>query len=209
MVRDSNIWHHHRCFICDSHPKTTNTATMKLKSLLFSLIAGLGLTAGSHAYAAAYIKFDGVDGEATDARHENWSNLQSVSFGIKVETSTGTAGSTSRAVAGEVKCVKVLDKSSPLLMRSLTLGEVIPILTIEFTRSTAAGDEPYLKYELKDVLISSYSIAPGGGGSGEGEAPSESLSLNYEEIKVTYTERDEAGQSKGNVEYTWKVEEGE
>jgi type VI secretion system secreted protein Hcp len=182
---------------------------MKLKSLLFSLIAGLSLTAGSHVHAAAYIKFDGVDGEATDDRHESWSNLQSVSFGIKVETTTGAAGSTSRAVAGEVKCVKVLDKSSPLLMRSLTLGEVIPILTIEFTRSTAAGDEPYLKYELKDVLISSYSIAPGGGGSGEGEAPTETLSLNYEEIKVTYTERDEAGQSKGNVEYTWKVEEGE
>lgn len=182
---------------------------MKLKSLLVSLIAGLSLTGASQAYAAAYIKFDGVDGEATDAQHANWSNLQSLSFGISVETTTGTGGSTRRAVAGEIKCVKVLDKSSPLLMRALTLGEIIPILTIEFTRSTAAGDEPYLKYELKDVLISSYSISPGGGGTGEGEAPSESLSLNYEEIKVTYTERDNTGQSKGNVEYTWKVEEGE
>jgi type VI secretion system secreted protein Hcp len=182
---------------------------MKLKSLLFSLIAGLGLTAGTHAHAAAYIKFDGVDGESTDARHKNWSDLQSVSFGIKVETTTGAGGSTRRAVAGEVQCVKVLDKSSPLLMRALTLGEIIPILTIEFTRSTAAGDEPYLKYELENILISSYSISPGGGGSGEGEqAPTETLSLNYEKITVTYTERDEAGQVKGTVAYTWSVEEG-
>jgi len=33
--------------------------------------------------------------------------------------------------------------------------------------------------------------------------------LNFEEIKVTYTENDSAGKSKGNVEYSWKVEEGE
>jgi type VI secretion system secreted protein Hcp len=176
---------------------------MKLKSLLFSLIAGLSLTVGFHAHAAAYIKFDGVDGEATDARHKNWSDLQSVSFGIKVETTTGAGGSTSRPVAGEVNCVKVLDKSSPLLMRRLVLGEVIPTLTIEFTRSTAAGDEPYLKYELKDVLISSYSISPGGGG--EGEVPTETLSLNYGEIKVTYTERDASGQVTSTVDYTWNV----
>jgi type VI secretion system secreted protein Hcp len=97
-------------------------------------------------------------------------------------------------VAGEIKCVKVLDKSSPLLMRALILGEVIPTFTIKFTRPTAAGNEPYLKWELNDVLISSYSISPGGGG--EGEAPTETLSLNYEEIKVTYTERDASGQVK-------------
>lgn len=176
---------------------------MKLKSLLFFLIAGLSLTAGYHAHAGAFIKFDGIDGEATDTRHKNWSDLQSVSFGIKVEADTGAGGMTSRPVAGEVKCVKVLDKSSPLLMRRLVLGELIPALTIEFTRSTAAGNEPYLKYELKNVLISSYSVSPGGAG---GDAvPTETLSLNYEEIKVTYTERDEAGQVRSTVEYTWNV----
>jgi len=36
----------------------------------------------------------------------------------------------------------------------------------------------------------------------------EDLSLNFEEIKVTYTETDNTGKKKGNVEYSWKVEEG-
>ena len=31
--------------------------------------------------------------------------------------------------------------------------------------------------------------------------------MNYEEIKVVYTENDASGQKKGNVEYTWKVVE--
>ncbi len=40
------------------------------------------------------------------------------------------------------------------------------------------------------------------------DAPMEEFSLNFEEIKVTYTECDEMGMSKGNVEFSWKVEEG-
>ena len=64
----------------------------------------------------------------------------------------------------------------------------------------------YYAYELKNVQVTSYNIS----GSGQSEdVPSEDFSLNYEEIKVTYTECDEKGGSKGNIEYTWKVEEGE
>ena len=37
----------------------------------------------------------------------------------------------------------------------------------------------------------------------------ETFSLNFEEIKVTYTEVDRTGATKGNVEYNWKVEEAE
>jgi type VI protein secretion system component Hcp len=55
-------------------------------------------------------------------------------------------------------------------------------------------------------MVTSYSIS----GSAQGEdVPTEQFSLNFEEIKVTYTEQDKAtGQPKGNVEYSWKVEEG-
>ena len=41
------------------------------------------------------------------------------------------------------------------------------------------------------------------------DAPMEEISLNFEEIKVTYTECDKTGKSKGNIEYSWKVETGE
>ncbi len=34
------------------------------------------------------------------------------------------------------------------------------------------------------------------------------MTLNPEEIKKTYVEYDEKGGKKGNVEMTWKVEEG-
>ena len=62
----------------------------------------------------------------------------------------------------------------------------------------------YYAYELKNVQVTSYQV----GGNPESR-PQEQMSLNFEEIKVTYTECDNAGKKKGNVEYTWKVEAGE
>jgi type VI protein secretion system component Hcp len=70
---------------------------------------------------------------------------------------------------------------------------------VEFELANSAGT--YLKYELKNVMISSYSV------SAESGRPMEQFSINFEEIKVTYTEQ-VAGKSSGKVEYTWKVEEG-
>jgi type VI secretion system secreted protein Hcp len=59
---------------------------------------------------------------------------------------------------------------------------------------------------LKNVQINNVNIS----GQGQAESPPvESFSLNFEEIKNTYTEMDSKGKKKGNVEYTWKVEEGE
>ena len=64
----------------------------------------------------------------------------------------------------------------------------------------------YYRYELKNVLVTSYSVS---GAAQSEDVPSEDFSLNFEEIKVTYTENDNKGKKKGNVEYGWKVEEGE
>ena len=71
---------------------------------------------------------------------------------------------------------------------------------------TDSGRVTYYRYELKNVLVTSYNVS----GSGQSEdVPMEDFSLNFEEVKVTYTENDNKGKSKGNVEYSWKVEEGE
>jgi type VI protein secretion system component Hcp len=70
---------------------------------------------------------------------------------------------------------------------------------------TAGGRVTYYAYELKNVQVISYQIS----GSGQSESvPTESFALNFEEIKVTYTENDAKGGKKGAVEYSWKVEEG-
>ena len=39
--------------------------------------------------------------------------------------------------------------------------------------------------------------------------PEDSFSMNFEVVKVTYTEYDESGNPAGNVEFEFSVEEGE
>jgi uncharacterized protein len=158
---------------------------------------------------AAYIKFDGVDGEALDKEHKNWSDLLSFSQGL-TQPGGGATGPTRRrgdVIVDDLQCVKELDKSSPKIAESVCNGKIYPKVEIDMTASTTdAGRVTYYKYALKNVMVTSYNI----GGDGQSESvPTESFSLNFEEIEVTYTEVDGKGKSKGNVAYKWKVEEGE
>lgn len=158
---------------------------------------------------AAYIKFDGVDGEAKDKDHDKWSDLLSFSQGM-TQPGGGATGATRRrgdVIVDDVNLVKELDKSSPKIAEAVCQGKVFPKVEIHLTASIAgAGRVTYYVYELKNALVTSYSI----GGSGQAEeVPTENFSINFEEIKTTYTEYDSAGKKVGNVEYSWKVEEAE
>ncbi len=84
------------------------------------------------------------------------------------------------------------------------MEKIFPKVEIEFT-TTTTGDsrQTYLRYELKDVMVTSHSIS----GASQGK-PMESFSLNFEEIKVTYTEMDTKGNKVGKVEYGWNVPVG-
>jgi type VI secretion system secreted protein Hcp len=157
---------------------------------------------------AAYIKFDGVDGESQDDKHKGWSDILSFSQGIHQPggAATGAARRRGDVVMEDISVAKQLDKASPKLAEAVAKGKVFPKVEIHLTASyTDAGRVTYFAYELKNVLVTSYQV----GGSGQSEdVPTDSISLNFEEIKATYTECDSAGSKKGNVEYQWKVEEG-
>ncbi len=158
---------------------------------------------------AAYIKFDGVDGEAQDKDHKGWSDIASFGQGLNQPGGAATGATRRRGdvVMDDISISKELDKASPKIAEAICKGKVFPKVEIQLTASyTDAGRVTYYAYELKNVLITSYNI----GGSGQSEdVPMEDFSLNFEEIKVTYTEADSQGKKKGNVEYSWKVEEGE
>ena len=157
---------------------------------------------------AAYIKFDGIDGEATDKDHKGWTDLAAFSQLItKPGQGTGATRRRGDVVLEDLHCTKELDKSSPKIAEAVCKGKVFPKVEIHLTASyTDSGRVTYYAYELKNVQVVSYDIS----GSGQADdVPMENFSLNFEEIKVTYTENDSAGKKKGNVEYTWKVQEGE
>lgn len=154
---------------------------------------------------AAYIKFDGLEGECKDASHEGWSDLQSYSQGMnKPGEGTGATRRRGDVQLDDITAGKELDKSSPKLAEAVCKGKVFPTVIIHQTASyTDSGRVTFFAIEMTNVQVVEYSVD----GSAE-DVPTESLKLNFEEIKVTYTEWGSDGSSKGNVEYTWKVEEG-
>lgn len=162
---------------------------------------------GYEMLAGMFIRFEGVDGEVQSGSYRGWCNALSFSQGQSLSDSRiGTTRQRGNVVFEDIVVVKELDKASPKLAEAVCKGKVFPKVEIHLTRSyTNTGLVTYYTYELNNVLIVGYRI----GGSGYSEhIPTEEISLSFEEIKVTYTEIDEGGGSKGNVVYEWRVEEG-
>ncbi|MBM3148413.1 MAG: type VI secretion system tube protein Hcp [Deltaproteobacteria bacterium] len=158
---------------------------------------------------ALFIKFDGVDGESNDKAHKGWSDLLSFSWGLH-KAGAGTTGATRRrgvVTVEDVVVTKQYDKSGPKLAESVCIGKIFPKVEIHDTTTYGEGNRAvFLKYELRNVMVSSHNVSAAGAGDA---VPTESLSLNFGEVKQTYVEYDAKGNKKGNVEMSWKVEEGE
>ena len=181
------------------------------KQLVILSICSVGavmllLGSAQQADAAAYMKLGDIKGESTDQDHKDWINLLSMSHVIEKTTSnTGTARQRGSTTFGDIVVVKEIDKSTPKLQESIAKGERLATAVIDFTRSDGEGQQTYLTYELKNVIITSYAFK--GDASGD-PLPTDQVSFNFEEIKVTYYPQNRDGTSGAPVSYSWKVEEG-
>lgn len=157
---------------------------------------------------SGFIKFDGVDGESKDKNHEKWSKIEHFGQGLH-QPGGGATGQTRRrgsVVLEDITVSKQLDKASPKIAESICTGKVFPKVEIDLVANYGGEDrQVYYRYELKNVLVTSYSVS---GAAQSEDVPMEDFSLNFEEIKVTYTEFNSDGKKLGNVEYSHKVEEG-
>lgn len=133
------------------------------------------------AFAAVdmFLKIDGVDGESKDKTHGKEIDLLSLIWSSAIQSPR--AGTTSE----DISVTKYVDKSTPKLLESLASGKHIS----EAKFVVRGSQVEYLKYTLKDIMISSYSA---GGSSGE-DRPTESVSFTYGKIEVEYTELNSDG----------------
>jgi type VI secretion system secreted protein Hcp len=154
---------------------------------------------------AAYIKFDGIDGEVTEKDHDKWVEVSSFSNSAH----KGGGGQTgSQRVAGvtifeDINLSKNSDKTTPKLLKAMAEGKSFDKVLLHVTVTTDSGPQTIVEYELKHVYVTSYSIA----GHGEGR-PGENMSLNYEEIKIQYFPVDAKGKKGGGIDFAWSVPKG-
>lgn len=148
----------------------------------------------------AYLKLGDIKGEATDSGHKEWIIIQSMSSPIMRSIPEGakdhqrTKGETT---LGDVVVVRELDKSSTKLQEACANGTFFTEVEIHFCSTVGNKQEPYLKYKLHNVIVTSYSFQ----GMAAGDPlPSESITLGYTEVEWTYVTLDpNNGKPVGNV----------
>ena len=181
--------------------------TLLYTSIVVFTLVIVGFTVND-AFGAVFAKYDGIDGEATDSKHDKWIDVLSVDWGAHKPGGGATGQSRSRGavVVEDMTLTIEYEKASPKLQEKMLMGEVIPKLEIELTATYGGSRATYLKYELTNVMITSFQKqASGNDNAGPATVV---IGNNFETIKVTYTEFDQTGSSQGSVETEWNVVTG-
>ena len=158
---------------------------------------------------AVFAKYENVDGESKDSNHDKWIDVLSVDWGVHKPGGGATGQSRRRgaAVVEDMTLTIEYEKAAPKLQEKCLMGTIIPKLEVECTATYGGARETYLKYELEKVMVTAVQV--NASGNDEAGPPTVVMQNNFEEIKVTYTEFDDEGTSKGNVETEFKVEKAE
>ncbi len=157
---------------------------------------------------AAYMKLGDIKGDVSNADHKEWIMIESMSSPMHRSIASGarnqgrTQGETS---LGDISVVKLLDKSSTKIQEACAKGDFQKEVLINFTTDVQGKEEPYLKYKLENVIISSYSFHGNSSGS---PLPTEALTLNYTKATWTYVVvNKDSGKKEGNVETMYDKEQ--
>ena len=152
-----------------------------LSIFLFTILVGFSF---QDVFAAVdmFLKIEGVEGESKDKAHGKEIDILSLSWSTAMQSSRA-GGGTGKASVEELSVTKYIDKATPKLFESLVTGKHIAEAKI-VVRSAGGNPVEYLKYTLKDIMVSSYST----GGSSEEDRPTENVSFSYGKVEVEYTE---------------------
>ena len=152
-----------------------------------------------------YLKLDEIEGESLKTGHENQIEVLSWSFGC---SNAGTAGvGSGQGGAGRVSMQdfnfsKYADKSSPKLIQAMFEGKMVPSATLVGRRAGLKDGKAakYMVWEMKNVVVSSHSLA----GSAGDTLTHENFSLRFEEVSVKYKSI-KAGASEGSINGGWNL----
>lgn len=161
---------------------------MKKSNLILVTVVAAILASGVSTAAPIYMKYDGVQASVSHEGHGGWIEVGSVQWGAPLPApppAPAPAGVAEKG-PGRVVVVKKLDKSSPVLKQAAASRKVVPLVQFDVPRGTAPGPDPYMHYELKNVMITSYSVS--GQGSGD-PIPTESISFNFDKLTLKHAEQ--------------------
>ena len=150
-----------------------------------------------------FIKFDGIKGESTDAKHKDEIDVESWSWGETHATggpSGGGGGGAGKVAMQDFQFVMSLNRASIGLMKACATGQHIKTATLS-ARKAGKGQQEYLTFKFHDVLVSSFQT----GGSEAAVVPTDSVSFNFAKIEVEYKPQKADGSLGSPVEFRYDL----
>jgi type VI secretion system secreted protein Hcp len=168
-----------------------------------SLVVSAATAAGdANAAVDTFLKVDSIKGDATMRGYEGDIVVSSVELSATATNTatTGTGVASGKRQFSPVVIQKVTDRSSVSLFKAFVQGEHLKNVEIDFVKSTAQGAMQFLKIDLGDAVVSSYSLSSDAGGR-----PTESISFNYLKIEETYTPQSAAGGAEASISASYDI----
>jgi type VI secretion system secreted protein Hcp len=149
---------------------------------------------------AAFMKIGDIKGESTDKNHKDWVLIESMSSSIHRSVTDGARDMErvrGRTTCADIVVVRQLDKSSTKLQEACACGKFYDQVEVHFCTTVGDNQEPYLKYTMHDVIVTSYGFH---GNADSQPRPSEEVTLGYTKVEWEYVEIDtKTGNKKGSV----------
>nr|WP_319387251.1 type VI secretion system tube protein Hcp [uncultured Roseibium sp.] len=150
-----------------------------------------------------FLKLDGIKGESQDKTHKDEIDILSWSWGASQSGTThmGSGSGGGKAHFQDLSLVSYIGKDTSAALQCLATGKHISKGTLYCRK--AAGDNPleYLKIEMEDILVSSFST----GGTGSEDRVTCTWSLNFGSFKVMYTEQKPDGSKGATPEFAFDI----
>ena len=153
-----------------------------------------------------FLKLDGIEGQAADAKHEKWLDLLSFSHGalqnINIQAGADVQG---RGQYIPFTFTHLVDKATPKLQLSCMKGEVIKNAKFEYCRVLGGTQTPVYELTLNSVRVAKTEIKtinpnPEDASS---QQPVEEVQLVAAEIIVKVTPIKPDGSKDGAIETKW------
>ena len=145
-----------------------------------------------------FIKLDGIKGESADAKHKDEIDVESWSWGETHAVPASSGGGGGKVAMQDFHFTMQLNRASPALMRACATGQHIKTATL----SARKGQQEYLTFKFRDVLVSSFQT---GGAEGTDVLPTDQVSLNFAKLEVAYKPEKADGSLGSAVEFGYDL----
>ncbi len=156
----------------------------------------------------AYLKLDGIEGEATRKGFERQIFLDSFSWGAHNPSSPIQHGGSSggHVEISRFTVSKKTDKSSPKLFGSCCKGTHFKEATVTLLKHAGGTYVEYLKYHFNDLMVGD--IQWSGAANGSDDTPQETVGFSFGKVEISYTTQTAKGEKGAAIVESWNLQTG-